>query len=175
MFNLTKRDAEIGVFNNRVEMHGDEEVPAIDLPVTVGLNLDEMRALVPSSEDATIVDVIFNENGEVVIPVVNPMTIHRKPEDLQVTLYDSPTTPKNTLVFNEVKVKSMKLEFRSGFVGQLSMKLQLVCKPKDLPRIVACQKHTRSIEVKDVSQEQLDAFNSRATDQAQNNLSEEEA
>lgn len=164
-FSFTRRTARINPFNNRVENHGDEHVPAMDLPISFEITDDEIDKIVlppPESESETtsfpsILDFMYDANDKLVQPyLAKKLLVHRTPDNLDFTLFYDQSDDRKKLQLKNVKAKDVSLSFRSGTVkAKIAMSLQMTLKPEQYQDILMCQKEDRDIIV---TQTQEDLF-----------------
>jgi hypothetical protein len=134
---LTRRPAKIGKsINTRTEMHGEEEVPGLDIPINgMLINAAELALL---TDCATAYDGLFIENEALgVVPRISslePLHIGHKFENATVRVTGSSIDNET---FANSKIKSIKLEPQTGGLTLLSFTLQV--NPEngiDVPRLL---------------------------------------
>lgn len=106
-FKIHRRKGKFGKGNFRNENHGKEKVPAADLPITFDGGKRELDMLAPLIGDLKFSDVIYDEKGNLLMPYLSPMSIHRKPDNVTFRCWDNPTNAKNVLEFDGCTVKSI--------------------------------------------------------------------
>lgn len=77
-----KAKAEIKNVNVRTEVHGDENVPAIDIKMMlIGVPVEKISTLCPYMGNR-----FYDEHGQVVIGEVNPLFVYHKVDNVAVEL-----------------------------------------------------------------------------------------
>lgn len=122
--NLTKRPAKIGKsVNTRTEMHGDEEVPAQDIPLTgIVLNAHELSAV---TDEETAATGLFKMDGDQYVPRIanaDPMTLSHKFTGATVKISGG-GLPVTT--YHNAKIKGFVLTAQSGGMTLMSCTLQV--------------------------------------------------
>lgn len=168
-FKLGKRLAEFGKFNNRLESHGAEKVKAIDLPVSVAINTRDLDMLVPC-QGVKFSDAIYEKRGKkhyLRTFVLSPLPVHRKPENLDVTIWDQELDEKKKIDFAGAKLKDPKVTFEDEGVMRLEFTLQLSKVSTDtLSRIVDnVEAKTRHIQIDAKQSELFDTENDKDEDE----------
>lgn len=120
---LTKRPAKIGKsVNTRTEMHGKDEVPGQDIPLSgILLNVEELRAL---SDEETAGEGLFKMEGDQYVPrflCFGPIPIAHKFENATVKMSGGVrvTTYKNG------KIKSIYVNPVGGGMTEMTCTLQV--------------------------------------------------
>lgn len=146
-FKLNKRKANITNLNTRTETHGDINVPAFDVSVTVPVKEKEIEDLIRAPEG--FLDALY-EGDNLVLPDLFPASIYRKPDNLRVTITDD----EGDMVFKKAKAKSLVLALEEKRRGTLSLKFQFAINPEDdadadehIARLAYLQKAEGSIKV----------------------------
>jgi hypothetical protein len=125
-FQLTQRPAQIGPsINVRTEKHGEENVPAVDIPVTdIFLDKDEFNGLM-QDEDAH--DAFFtDERGKQLEPRfqgIAAITLSDKFTGARVTIKRNGSDAEN-LVLKPAKIAKVKLEPQVGGLTLVSFTVQ---------------------------------------------------
>jgi len=126
-FDFNRRQASFGVFNNRRERHGpDEKVKAIDLPVRHPIKPKELDMLAPTN-GVKLSTFLFGDNlrkPELQTHLLSPLAIHRKPEHISVTIFDTPTDKRRGMTFKDAKVKDPHVVIDEGGVPFVEYKFQ---------------------------------------------------
>lgn len=124
-FSLTKRSAKIGKsINTRTEMHGEEEVPGMDIPIAgILINAAELALL---TDCATAYDGLFVENEALgVVPRLSSLeTLHIGHKFENATVRMTGSSIENE-TFANCKIKSIKLEPQTGGLTLVSFTLQV--------------------------------------------------
>lgn len=122
---LTKRPAKIGKsINTRTEMHGEEEVPGLDIPMTgILINAEELALL---TDCATAHEGLYIQDAALgVVPRIaslEPLHIGHKFENASVRITGSSIENET---FANCKIKSIKLEPQTGGLTLVSFTLQV--------------------------------------------------
>lgn len=125
MLNITSRACQLGAsINTRAEKHGDEDVPAADIPLA-GIMLDEaeLNALL---NDPYAHRALFTDRGghqEPSLPQFEAHTLRDKLEGDTVTL--TAGTRNKEIILGDAKLKGLTLEPLSGGATSLSLKIQV--------------------------------------------------
>lgn len=125
MLNITSRACQLGAsINTRAEKHGDEDVPACDIPLA-GIMLDEteLNALL---NDPYAYRALFTDRGghqEPSLPQFEAHALREKLEGATVTL--TVGTRAKEIVLGDAKLKGLTLEPLSGGATSLSLKIQI--------------------------------------------------
>ena len=122
--NLTKRPAKIGKsVNTRTEMHGKDEVPGQDIPVTgIVLNAEELCAV---TDEETAATGFFKMDGDQYVPrilALNPTQLGHKFSNATIKLSGG-GLPVTT--YKNAKVKSIVLEPQTGGMTLMSCTVQV--------------------------------------------------
>ena len=132
MFDFSRRKAQFGQPNIRYERHGDELLPAFDLPISFTVSKADMINLFPlENEKGSVLDGLWDKEGHFKTAYISSIPIDRKPEGLNVCLIDNPAnaskpkktpqSPQKPLVVRIKNVtndciKSIHLNFSKRFV-----------------------------------------------------------
>lgn len=134
---LTKRPAKVGKsVNTRTEMHGDDEVPGLDIPITGMLINDEELGLV-CDDPETHKRWYKNDRSLGVVPAfasVEVIPIGHKFENATVRMTG---TTIEAATFGNAKIKSIRLARQVGGLTMMSFTLQ--CNPEngiDVPKLL---------------------------------------
>lgn len=141
MFTFGRRKASIGVLKTRRELHGDEAILAIDVPISFTVNQDDLANLVPDEVGlGSVLSSLWDDDGNFRSVYISSIPIDRKPEGLNICIIDQPTNasrPRKTplateaIYFENVNIKSPTLSnFDSDGHAQLSFMIQ-ISGPKD--------------------------------------------
>jgi hypothetical protein len=122
--NLTKRPAKIGrSVNTRTEMHGKDEVPGQDIPLSgIVLNAEDLCAVTDEESAAT---GFFKMDGDQYVPRVlalDPVTLSHKFENATVKITGG-GLPVTT--YRNAKIKGIVLEPQTGGMTLMSCTLQV--------------------------------------------------
>jgi hypothetical protein len=134
---LTKRPAKVGKsVNTRTEMHGTDEVPGLDIPITgMLLNEEELGAVCDDPE--THKRWYKNDRSLGVVPAfasVETIPIGHKFENASVRVTG---TSIESATFGNAKIKSIRLQRQVGGLTMISFTLQ--CNPEngiDVPKLL---------------------------------------
>lgn len=159
-FTFGKRLVAFGVFNNRREKNGpDETAKAIDLPFRLPLKPREVDMLVPSN-GVPLSQFLWGANlrkPELQTNVLPHIKVARKPEHLEVTIYDNQADKRKCLKFEEVKCKDPTIEIEQDGAAVLVGKLQ-IHPNTHLQRIAdKVEDQTLECEIKSTAPELFDA------------------
>lgn len=111
-FKVHRRAGQFGKINIRNENHGDEKVPAADLSVTFTGGKRELDMLCPMPDGSKFSEMIYDESGNLLMPFLSPMKVHRKPDTIKFCCWDRPTSEKDFLQFGDVSVKSISVQLK---------------------------------------------------------------
>lgn len=128
-FQISLREVHVGKINARLENHGEEKMPATDIPIKFRGTKRDLDMLVPL-QDGKFSDLIYSEDGHCLIPHLSPLEVHRKPEGLDITIFDQATKRSAPMRFVEAKAKSIKIELGKKFELEISMTLQVQVDPE---------------------------------------------
>lgn len=121
---ITKRPAMLGAsINTRCEKHGDEDVPACDIPLSgIMLSPEESNALVPYFTRAFFDD----QKGHKVpsFPQLDAVRFREKFEEATVTISVGVNGSGKQLELEECTLAKLKLEPMSGGLTALSLVVQ---------------------------------------------------
>lgn len=135
MLNITSRACQLGAsINTRAEKHGDEDVPACDIPLA-GIMLDE-RELNALLNDPYAHRALFTDrkgHQEPSLPMIEAISVREKLEGATVTFVLG--TAQAETVIGDAKLKGLTLEPLSGGSTSLSLKIQVSGDP--VPALVA--------------------------------------
>jgi len=125
---LKKRPCKLGdSINCRTEKHGDEPVPAFDIPVIdILLDAEELNELL-GDEHAD--KALFNTRGRTREPMFrqfNPFTLKDKFKESSVTLHLG--LAEKSIALKDVTLAKLKIEPLAGGLTNLSVQVQ--CHPK---------------------------------------------
>jgi hypothetical protein len=115
LFDLKRRPAQFGVWNNRREAEGDKKaaVKAIDLPVKVQLKAKEIDMLCPTN-GVPLSQFLFGDDlrkPELQTHLLSPLPIYRRPEHVDIAIFDDGVDKRKVLRFKDCKIKDPRLEF----------------------------------------------------------------
>lgn len=136
--NITARACQLGAsINTRTERHGDEDVPACDIPLAgLMLNEDEVIALVGNEECA---HAFFREGAEgdvPALPELHPFYLAAKLEGAKVTIAIVPAgkTEAVELELPGCKLKGIALTPLAGGFTETACRVQYA--GDDVPEVV---------------------------------------
>jgi hypothetical protein len=146
-FKFPRREFLIGKLNLRAELHGDEHVPAVDIPVECDGTKRDLDMLVRAQE-GKFSDMIYGENGVLLVPDISPLRLSRKPENLQVIIHDQLTARGKSLTFESCKAKDIEVILGPKHKLKITFKLQLNIDPdRDSARLVRIMGEKREMEI----------------------------
>lgn len=146
-FKITARAADIGKLNIRPEHHGDKIEPAMDIPVKVRGTKRDLDMLIPV-QDGKFSEMAYTLDGACLVPHISPLHVNRKPDNLKVTIWDSPTKKTQKLEFSEAKVKNIVVELGAKHKLEIMFTLQVnIDTERDAARLVRCMGESREIEI----------------------------
>lgn len=147
MLTLTNKRATIGVINNRVEKHGDEDVTAFDIPVDLLLDPKELDALVGNHTHRSL----FDKKGDVYepnFPRFDGFSLKDDFEGATVTLVLG-MTDHASIEFEDCRLKSIELSPQVGGETAMSFKLQVRPEPRDYVKLIESQNSELKISLGD--------------------------
>ncbi len=124
-FSIKRRLGKFGRANFRGEFHGDDSVPAADVTISFTAGKRDLDMLWPMSNKQKISDILYDEKGNLLCPFISPLKIHRKPESVVFTCWDSPTKERDHLKFELCKVKNIEIELNDKRNIVVSLMVQL--------------------------------------------------
>ncbi len=145
---LTKRPAMLGgSINTRSEKHGDDDVPACDIPISgVLLSRLELNML---ANDLGLYDALFRKGeGGVDEPVLRrfkPLVFDEKFEGCTVTVIAGLTATQ--FMLDDVRIAKIKLEPQAGGLTALSMQVQVLAEGVDVTALLSWMNHEIDVEV----------------------------
>lgn len=149
MITLVKRPCYIGAsINVRTELHGEEPVPAFDLPLTgLMIEAEELNSLL---EEPHAHRLLFNvrSGGKLSEPVfraLKPLQLEHKFEGCRVTILFGAN--RKDLVIEDCTVAKVKLEPQAGGLTMLSCVVQTSGHAADLNRLVEKMKGEIDVEI----------------------------
>lgn len=148
MLTITKRGAQMGRINNRIERHGDEGVTAFDIPLaSIALTDGELNALLA---DIRAHDRLFTRDGTGLVspsmPQINALRLAHKLEDVAADLHIG--LAETTLRFQGT-LASITLEPQTGGMTLMSAKLQTIPDiAVQAPLLLKFQEHEISVELR---------------------------
>lgn len=150
METITNRPCKIGTsIPSRAEMHGDESVTAMDIPVEgIMLDAEELNMLLgePRAHDVLYTKGVTGKPAEPALSKIRTLYVDDKYEGATVTF-------RLGLAREEVKlgnVKLAKLELEPQVGGMTALSLTIQCTPKlgpDIPKILGFLKREVEIEI----------------------------
>jgi hypothetical protein len=128
LFDIKRRQAEFGVFHNRRENEGEKKAvtKAIDLPVKIQLKAKELDMLVPTN-GIPISQFLFGADlrkPELQTHLLSPICVYRKPEHVEVAIFDDGVDKRKVMRFKDCKIKDPYIEFDQTSIF-LSFKVQM--------------------------------------------------
>src|SRR5579862_9551402 len=144
MLTLKKQRAEMGVINNRLERHGDQDVTAFDMPLSTLLDPDQFDACLGKGAH----DRLYRKEGrsyKVAIEEIETIPLRHDLEGAAVTLHFD----KSDIEFEKATLKDPTLELIDGGETQLRFKLQVRPENKHLTRLLDAQRTDFNISIDD--------------------------
>lgn len=147
MLKLDSRSCKIGPsINSRTEKHGDEDIPAMDIPLSaIPLSKDELNALLG---EPLAWNSFYNERkdgfAEPLLKGIKPIGLEAKYEGAEVTLRLGLNLLEVELL--DVKLTKLKLEPTAG--GATSLSLTVQCLLEDHAKaLYSWMNHDASVEI----------------------------
>lgn len=145
-FDFSKRSCVIGKINLRNEFHGEDRVIAMDIPLAFAITFEELDMVVPC-QDVKLSKILFDSKKRLVTHLLSPISVHRKPEHISVTVYDKQLREKDTsLKFEDVTIKDIKVDLEDGEKLTLRCKAQLRPSPDKRERLIDVMGESRNFE-----------------------------
>jgi hypothetical protein len=146
MLDLDKKHCKLGVINNRIEMHGDKEVTAFDIPFTLLLDPKELNELLgdPYKHRA-----LFDTKGDVATPLFPEFTEFTMKNDLEGATVALRLSPTYEIEFKDTTLKGLTLAPIHGGETELNGKLQVTPQTKHITRLLDAQNTEIQITVAD--------------------------
>lgn len=149
MLTLNKRPAKIGAaVNTRCEKHGDEDVPACDIPL-VGIMLEaaELNALLgdPYAHTALFNHRPGSQLDEPIFRKFNPLRLRDKFEEAEVVIYAG-LEPKE-IRLKAVKLARVTLDPQVGGLTELALQVQCTPETETIGELLAFMNHTVDVVV----------------------------
>lgn len=141
---LSKHRAEMGVINNRIENHGDQDVTAFDCPIKLLLDPDKFDALLGEGSH----DRWFKKSGrtyELVNPEIETLALKYDFTVSSVVIH----LDKSDLEFDEGTLKSPALERLPGGETAMRFKLQILPENKHIIRLIDLQNRDFKLSLTD--------------------------
>jgi hypothetical protein len=140
--NLPSRAAKIGsAINTRTEKHGDEDVAALDIPVTFVLDPIELCWLLKSEEAAHRLFISAGGNhGEKAMPAIGALSLREKIEGAKISLVFEGLMGDVALDFTSAKLAKVKVNPLFAGKSDCSLTIQ-VCPDLDDTAVLALLGH----------------------------------
>jgi hypothetical protein len=138
MFKLKKKRCTVGIINNRIERHGDKEITAFDIPISMLLDPDQLDSLVGNYTHKAL----FNTKGKVSEPMFPDFDSFGMKHDLEgetVTLGIGNGSTDYEIEFEDVRLKGLVLEPLTGGETSLTFKLQVCPQTKHIVKLIDSQ------------------------------------
>lgn len=143
---LKARICQLGVIHNRTEKHGDEDVPAIDVPISgFAIGAEELNGLL---QDPHAHRALFDTSKLPHEPVFNcfkPLALKEKFHDADVTLHLG--LGLHSVTLTGCKLAKVKLEPALGGLVSLDFTAQRLANLEDVPKLLAFQGHEIECDV----------------------------
>ena len=136
MLSLQKKRAQMGVINNRIEKHGDQDVTAFDIPIEMLLDPEELNDLLG---DKYAHRALFDTKGNVatpMLPMLAAMSLTHDLDEATVTLHLAGGTE---LEYEKVRLKGLRIEPVHGGETGLTFKLQIRPKTPQYAKLINAQ------------------------------------
>ena len=167
MLTLTEREAVLGnSINTRTEKHGDEDVTALDIPLS-GIAIDEQELNI-LLQDPHAFGALYDAPGkrgtmtEPKLKVLAPLKLKDKIEGAEVSLWIG--MAKEPVVIRDCKIAKVTLDLQTGGTTLLSVQVQ--CTPtidKHITKLLEQLGHAVTVEIRvDGYGEQRDLLQSEA-------------
>lgn len=143
---LSARTCQLGVIHNRTEKHGEEDVPAIDVPIVgFALNAEEFNGLLvhPFAHRA-----LFDTSKTPAEPVFNcfrPLALAEKWHEATVTLYLG--MGRDPVRLDNAKISKIRLDPKTGGMVSMDCSAQRVANLEDVPKLLAFQGHEIEVAI----------------------------
>lgn len=152
MLTITRRAAKIGTsLNVRNELHGDEDVPACDIPIDgIMLEAEELNALLDNPEAHQRLFISKTHGFEE--PAIPQFGSHRMADKFEGARVKLHLGVKPTLLeLEDVKLAKVTLEPKPGGMTAMSLQVQATPGTKAIGQISAFMNHEISIEITDAA------------------------
>jgi hypothetical protein len=139
---LSKHRAEMGVINNRIEKHGDDDVTAFDCPIKLLLDPDKFDELLGAGRH----DHWFTKSGrtyDLVNPEIETFSLKYDLDVGSVVIH----LDKSDLEFDGARLKGLTLEPLKGGETALRFKLQVRPENKHIIRLIDMQNRDFKLSV----------------------------
>lgn len=139
---LKQHRAEMGVINNRIEKHGDDDVTAFDCPIKLLLDPDKFDALLGVGRH----DHWFKKNGrtyELINPEIESFSLKFDLDVGSVVVH----LDKSDLEFEDARLKGLTLEPLPGGETALRFKLQIRPENKHIIRLIDMQNRDLKLSI----------------------------
>jgi hypothetical protein len=147
MLDLDNKHAKVGVINNRIEKHGDKDVTAFDIPLTVLLDPKELNNLL---DDPYKHRALFETKGDVATPMFPEFSEFAMKHDLEgatVTLHIGHSGFE--IEYKDSCLKGLVLAPLHGGETQLDFKLQCNPQTKHIVKLLDAQNTEIKLSVAD--------------------------
>jgi hypothetical protein len=147
MLDLDNKHAQVGVINNRIEKHGDKDVTAFDIPLTVLLDPKELNNLL---DDPYKHRALFETKGDVATPMFPEFSEFAMKHDLEgatVTLHIGHSGFE--IEYKDSCLKGLVLAPLHGGETQLDFKLQCNPQTKHIVKLLDAQNTEIKLSVAD--------------------------
>jgi hypothetical protein len=147
MLDLDLKHAQVGVVNNRIEKHGDKDVTAFDIPLTVLLDPKELNNLL---DDPYKHRALFDTKGDVATPMFPEFSEFAMKHDLEgatVTLHLGHSGFE--IEYKDCCLKGLTLAPLHGGETQLDFKLQCNPQTKHIVKLLDAQNTEIKVSVAD--------------------------
>ena len=136
---LTKKRCVMGVINNRIEKHGDQDVTAFDIPIDLLLDPKELIAFLGPYVQRALYNTTKDGVAEPMVPEVESYPLKDDLECKAVTLAIGHGSSDYEVEFEDARLKSLTLFLQRGGETQLKFKLQIRPQNKHVLKLLDSQ------------------------------------
>lgn len=143
---LKARICQLGVIHNRCEKHGEEEVPAIDVPITgFALTAEEFNGLLVNPFAHRALFDTSKNPAEPVLTGIKPLGLKEKFHEAHVTLHLG--LDRDSVKIGPAKIAKVKFDPATGGLVSCDFTVQAVANLDDVPKLLAFQGHEIECDV----------------------------
>lgn len=143
---LKTRICHLGVIHNRTEKHGDEDVPAIDVPIEgFALVAEEFNGLLSDPHAHRALFDTSKIPHEPVFQCFKPLALKEKFYDATVTLHLG--LARDAVILRQCKLAKVKFNPATGGMVAMAFTSQLRANLDDVPKLLAFQGHEIECDV----------------------------
>jgi hypothetical protein len=129
MLKIERRKALIGAINTRPENHGDQHVPAADLPVKFRCKASKFLPVFLRGATETSTDAFWMPDGSVRFPALGPLKIKGKFENVEMVISEEELADRVVTTLQEGKIADIILKPEND--GQMEVSFKFQCRPGD--------------------------------------------